>query len=79
MYPGPITLLKAVDPASDILSKRRDATLGWGKLAAGTLKVYEVPASHISMLYPPVLDSFAQLLNGILSGTTAITSAAAAI
>jgi thioesterase domain-containing protein/acyl carrier protein len=76
VYSGLITLMKAVDPASEILSKRRDVTLGWGKLAAEGARVYEVPAAHISMLYPPALISFAQLLNTILSRAKAADSTA---
>src|SRR5208282_269774 len=66
IYPGTITIMRAVDPATQVLSRRRDPELGWGQFAKNRPHVIDVPANHISMLYEPAVFSFAKLLDKIL-------------
>jgi thioesterase domain-containing protein len=64
-YPGKITLLRAVD-RWDILSRREDPTLGWGRLAGGGLEIHDISTDHISMFHAPHVGPFAKFLKTIL-------------
>lgn len=74
IYPGTITIMRAVDPATQVLSRRRDPELGWGQFAKNRPHVIDVPANHISMLYEPAVFSFAKLLDKILVELPSIVS-----
>ena len=64
-YAGKITLMRAVDRGPEVLSKREDPTLGWGPLA-GVLEIHDVPTGHMSMLFAPNVETFAQMLKAVL-------------
>ena len=65
-YAGKITLMRAVDRGPEVLGKREDPTLGWGPLASGGLEIHDVPTGHMSMLFAPNVDTFAQMLKTVL-------------
>jgi thioesterase domain-containing protein len=65
-YSGKVTLVRAV-LRYDILSRRDDAQLGWGPLAQGGLEIHHVADHHISMLDPPAVGPFAELIRSTLS------------
>jgi hypothetical protein len=65
-YAGKITLAKAIDRGPEVLGKREDPTLGWGKLAGGGLKIYDVPTKHMFMLFDPYVQTFADFLKTIM-------------
>jgi aspartate racemase len=52
VYPGRVILFKATDRA-EAATFYFDPDLGWGKLAAGGLDIYEVPGNHLSILKEP--------------------------
>ena len=64
-YAGKITLMRAVDRGPEVLGKREDPTLGWGSLA-GVLEIHDVPTGHMSMLFAPDVETFAEMLKAIL-------------
>jgi thioesterase domain-containing protein len=64
-YAGKITLMRAVDRGPEVLGKREDPTLGWGPLAS-ELEIHDVPTGHMSMLFAPNVDTFAQMLKDVL-------------
>jgi thioesterase domain-containing protein/NAD(P)-dependent dehydrogenase (short-subunit alcohol dehydrogenase family)/acyl carrier protein len=72
-YPGKITLARAIDRGPEVLGKREDPTLGWGKLAAGGLNVFDVPTKHMYMLFDPYVATFAKLLETILPASKETT------
>ena len=63
-YPGKITLMRAVDRGPEVLGKRVDPTLGWGRLA-GELVIHDVPTGHMSMIFEPYVRTFAGILANI--------------
>jgi acyl transferase domain-containing protein/thioesterase domain-containing protein/acyl carrier protein len=65
-YAGKITLMRAVDRGPEVLGKREDPTLGWGSLAEGGLEIHDVPTGHMSMLFAPNVETFAEMLKEVL-------------
>jgi acyl transferase domain-containing protein len=66
-FPGKITLVRAIDRGPEVLGKREDPTLGWGRLALGGLDVIDVPTRHMYMLFDPYVASFAETLKSLLA------------
>jgi acyl transferase domain-containing protein/thioesterase domain-containing protein/acyl carrier protein len=64
-YAGQVTLMRAVDRGPEVLGKREDPTLGWGPLAS-VLEIHDVPTGHMSMLFSPNVEKFAQMLKAVL-------------
>ena len=64
-YEGKITLMRAAQ-RGEVLSRREDPTLGWEKFAGGGLEIHDVPSGHISMLFQPHVQNFAESLKAIL-------------
>jgi thioesterase domain-containing protein len=64
-YAGKITLMRAADRGPEVLGKREDPTLGWGRLAAGGLEIHDVPTQHIYMLFEPHVHQFARMLESL--------------
>jgi thioesterase domain-containing protein len=64
-YPGKITLFKATD-RGEILGRREHPTLGWGQYAVGGLDIHDILSAHISILYEPYVQNFADKLRTIL-------------
>jgi thioesterase domain-containing protein len=61
-YAGKVTLFRArYHPPGPA-----DETLGWGKLAAGELKIYEVPGDHSTMMREPGVRVIAERLRACL-------------
>jgi thioesterase domain-containing protein len=67
IYPGRITLLRAVDEPRDNVDA---ADLGWGKLGAGGVEIYEVPGDHLSMIHEPHVQTLAAQLRACLEAVT---------
>jgi acyl transferase domain-containing protein/thioesterase domain-containing protein/acyl carrier protein len=65
-YEGKITVIRAEDRGPEVLGKREDPTLGWGKLA-GTLEMIDVPTRHMFMLFEPYVTTFAARLKTLLA------------
>lgn len=63
-YSGKITVIRAMDRGPEVLGKREDPTLGWGKLA-GSLEIIDVPTRHMFMLFEPYVTTFAAKLKAI--------------
>lgn len=63
-YSGKITVIRAMDRGPEVLGKREDPTLGWGKLA-GSLELIDVPTRHMFMLFEPYVTTFAAKLKTI--------------
>ncbi len=40
--------------------------MGWGQFAGGGLEIHDVPSGHISMLFEPHVQDFAESLRVIL-------------
>jgi hypothetical protein len=66
-FPGQITLVRASDRGPEVLGKREDPTLGWGRLAQGGLEVIDVPTRHMHMLFDPYVANFAEMLKPLLA------------
>jgi amino acid adenylation domain-containing protein len=66
VYPGKITLLRAMDRGPGNLGKHEDPALGWGKLAGGGLEIYDVPGGHETMLRDPCVWDVAETLKTLL-------------
>jgi len=66
-FPGKITLVRAIDRGPEVLGKREDATLGWGRLAQGGLDIVDVPTKHMFMLFDPYVSSFAVTFKQMLA------------
>ena len=64
-YTGKVTLMRAVNRGPEVLGKREDPTLGWGPLA-NLLEIHDVPTGHMSMLFAPNVETFAQMLKNVL-------------
>jgi acyl transferase domain-containing protein/thioesterase domain-containing protein len=64
-YPGKVTLFKATD-RGEILGRREHPTLGWGQYAVGGLEIHDILSAHISILYEPYVQNFAEKLKTIL-------------
>ena len=62
-----------MDRGPEVLGKREDATLGWGPLAA-ELEIHDVPTGHMSMLFAPNVETFAQMLKAVLPSGAAHSS-----
>jgi hypothetical protein len=73
VYPGKITLLRAMDRGPGNLGKHEDPTLGWGKVAGGGLEIYDVPGGHETMLREPCVRDVAETLMTLLRRLEAIT------
>ena len=65
-YEGKITVIRAEDRGPEVLGKREDPTLGWGKLA-GSLEMIDVPTRHMFMLFDPYVTTFAATLKSLLA------------
>lgn len=65
-YEGKITVIRAEDRGPEVLGKREDPTLGWGKLA-GSLEMIDVPTRHMFMLFDPYVTTFAATLTSLLA------------
>jgi thioesterase domain-containing protein len=66
-YPGRVVLLRAL--RGHVL-KSPDPTLGWGRVAAGGLDIYEVPGDHLNMLERPYVQTVAEKIEACLNGHT---------
>ena len=66
VYPGRVTLFKATERVDEATSNV-DPNLGWGKLAAGGLEIYEVPGDHLSMLKEPHVQVLGEKLKTCLA------------
>lgn len=67
VYPGPATLFRASDgPPAD---PPVPTDLGWGRLAAGGVKIIDVPGDHASMVKEPDVRVLAERLTECLSHT----------
>jgi len=66
LFPGKITLMRAVDRGPEALGKLEDPALGWMQLAEGGVDIHDVPTAHMSMLFEPFVQTFADSLNAIL-------------
>jgi len=64
-YAGTFTLFRASDQAT-MREHHADATLGWGKLATGDLRVVEVPGNHVVLMIKPYIEDFSAALNTAL-------------
>ena len=64
IYPGCVTLFRASKQAAGY-NKGRD--LGWGKLAAGGVVIYEIPGYHGSIVMEPRVRILAERLQACLS------------
>jgi thioesterase domain-containing protein/acyl carrier protein len=65
VYPGKVTLLRAVDHPRTV-GTRWNSTLGWDKYAAGGLEVYDVPGEHNSMFKEPNVRTLAETIRTVL-------------
>ena len=65
-FPGKIILVRANDESPEVLGKRNDPTLGWGRLAEGGVEIIDVPTKHMFMLFEPYVQNFAETLKTIL-------------
>lgn len=59
-------MIRAEDRGPEVLGKREDPTLGWGKLA-GSLEMIDVPTRHMFMLFDPYVTTFAATLKSLLA------------
>jgi amino acid adenylation domain-containing protein len=77
LYPGRVTVFKAVPPIAVQLSgvstgsgEARevlpDSTMGWEELAAGGVQVIDVPGTHGTMLTPPYVETVALRIRACL-------------
>jgi thioesterase domain-containing protein len=64
-YAGRIVLLRAI--RGHVL-KSSDPTLGWGRVAAGGLDIYEVSGDHLNMLERPYVLAVANHIKACLDG-----------
>ena len=73
VYPGRAILFRASEPFAGEWSKwcSIDPELGWGRLVAGGLQIYEVPGNHMSMFKEPYLRVLAEKLQACLDGAQA--------
>jgi thioesterase domain-containing protein len=55
-------------------TSRRGGTLGWGHLLTGELAIYDVPGEHLTLLYPPHVETLAGYLKRHLSQAVALTT-----
>ena len=49
---------------------RGHVLLGWGRVAAGGLDIYEVPGDHLNMLERPYVQTVAEKIEACLNGHT---------
>jgi thioesterase domain-containing protein len=79
VYPGTVTLFKTArqvkipvangsTPDRLITEVIPDPTLGWGALAAGGVRVIDVPGRHVTMLNDPHVETLALRIRDCLSG-----------
>ncbi|MET0647786.1 MAG: amino acid adenylation domain-containing protein [Pyrinomonadaceae bacterium] len=64
-YQGRIVLLRAL--RGHVL-KSPEPTLGWGRVAAGGLDIYDVPGDHLNMLERPYVQTVADMIKACLRG-----------
>jgi len=67
VYPGRVTLLRSSTERPDF---GNDTTLGWGRLAAEGVEVYEIPAKHRDFLEHPVAERVAAILRQCIRDRT---------
>lgn len=61
LYPGRITLFRAVPPDSKALDSE-DPTMGWGGLAQGGVEFHTIPANHVALMIKPYVEQLAHQL-----------------
>ena len=77
-YPGAVTLFKAPKSLSTpppdgsarskwITKMIQDPTMGWGELAAGGVRIVDVPGSHLTMVGKPHVEILAQRIRDCLN------------
>lgn len=67
VYLGSVTLFRASDRAvSTSVSTRFDPELGWGKLAAGGLEIYDVTGDHLGILEEPHVRGLGEKLRACI-------------
>lgn len=64
VYPGYVTLFRASKQAAGYSNDRE---LGWGMLAAGGVRVHEIPGYHGSIVMEPRVRILAERLRACLS------------
>jgi thioesterase domain-containing protein len=50
----------------------QDPTMGWGVLAAGGVRVVEVPGTHLNMVSSPHVETLALRIKDCLNGAEAV-------
>ena len=71
-YPGAIALFRASDQPPGC---KPDPQLGWGKVALGGVKIYELPGSHSqNLIREPRAQIVVEKLQGCLSETQSVAS-----
>jgi amino acid adenylation domain-containing protein len=76
-YPGAVTLFKAAiqppmppldgsERCERLTKMSQDPTMGWGKLAAGGVRIIDVPGTHTTMIRKPHVESLAVLMRTCL-------------
>jgi len=67
VYPGRAIIFRAKEPLEGWLDWcSLDPQLGWGKLVAGGLEIYEVPGNHLNMFNEPNVQILAEKLKAYL-------------
>ncbi|HEY9656939.1 MAG TPA: hypothetical protein V6C65_00640, partial [Allocoleopsis sp.] len=63
-YPGKVALFRAME--RDPFEADLDGDLGWGKVACGNFRVFEVPGDHLGILKDPNVKVLAKQLRSCL-------------
>jgi thioesterase domain-containing protein/acyl carrier protein len=67
VYPGSVTLFRtAKPPVIPDTETIEDSTMGWGALAAGGVRVIDVPGDHETMVRKPHVETLAMRINACL-------------
>jgi len=84
-YPGAVTLFKTAGKASmphsvgpefneEMMKRIQDPTMGWGELAAGGVRVIDVPGDHGTMVRNPYVETLAVRIKECLNGAETLGS-----
>jgi amino acid adenylation domain-containing protein len=84
-YPGAVTLFKTAGKASmphsvgpefneEMMKRIQDPTMGWGELAAGGVRVIDVPGDHGTMVLKPYVETLAVRIKECLNGAETLGS-----
>jgi amino acid adenylation domain-containing protein len=84
-YKGAVTLFKTAGKASmphsigpefneEMMKRIQDPTMGWGELAAGGVRVIDVPGDHGTMVRKPYVETLAVRIKECLNGAETLGS-----